>query len=345
MTLALSSVALASETNNGNPEYSSQANTVNSSYQDSVMLDGNKGLGSGALYDVVAYKTAGGKNAISLNIATADHVVRPNTGAYIDVGLHFGTGTFTLNSTNSTESYQLRGPGSYQLNEDLAYVGVTITQDQTDAETWTFLNSLTSQNPTLGQGGGSGSKLTNYGYGVSGKYLVDDFNVATGTHTEVALDTFTPGAQANGHVFTGKGFESEDDFGNQYNSGIDRLTTTTSVGVFDYASTNYQYNAMEWIMQDQAGFGQINSGDSGGAILSGGKIVGLNTFAVGSTYTLANGTINGEDFYYGSLGGGIAFTGDDIKWLNGLVPAPEPASLLGLAALAIGAVSRRRLKK
>lgn len=344
-TLLFLSSAFASETNNGNPEYSSQANTVYSSFQDSVLIDGTGiGYGSGALYNVSA-TTFNGQNAVEFNIATADHVMRPMTLDALNVTLHFGTGSITFNDTNSTDTFQLFGPGAYQLPEDLAWVGVTVEESQVDAETWAVLNSFTSQNPSLGMGGSQNAQLTNYGWGLSGKYLVDDYNPNTQTHAQAALDTFTPGAQANGHVFTGVGFESESDFAAEYRGKTDRFTKTTSNGIFDYYDGFYQYNAVQWDLLDKAGYGQINSGDSGGAILDNGKIIGVNTFAFGNTYTKGGGAITGEDFYYGSIGGGLAFNAADINWLNSFIPAPEPASTLGLAALGAGLIARRRRRQ
>jgi len=350
-------VAFGSETNQGAPPYSS---APDSGYQNIAAFSAAIGVGgvtnaggSAVLYAAQQVNVAG-VNTMFLDFATSAHVTA-SAGPYT-FNLHEGAGLFTLNGANSTVANPVnRGNGNYTLPEDLAWVGDSVTQNQVTPAQWAYLTALTAVNGMIASAFPKvGDTLTNFGFGRSGQYLYDDFNPVAGTHTDQHAATFTPGLQANGDTYTAEGFYWDNTLvGDQYGANnaangalanTDRFTTTVSNGVFTYTDGIYEYDAMEWDLLPTVGTGQINRGDSGGAIWNGDDIIGINSFAFGSR---SNGGAV-EKFYYGTLGGGLAFTPQDITWLDNeatVYAAPEPTTLIGLAIFGIGALARRRRRK
>lgn len=336
--LGIASSALASETNLGIPEYSVAANTSTTLAAFSVSVQGNKGSGSGALFDADLTQV-NGVNAIDLCIASADHVTSGQNANLMSVGLHMGNTLFTLNNTNSGILYHGRGN-----KEDLSFVGAEVRQDQVTGAQWNFLTALVGALPGLSAyNPAAGDQLLNFGFGRSGKYLYRDTD-ALGNSTLETADTFTPGLQANGHRFTALGFEYFRGDGAGVAYGTDRDTSTVADGAFNYVSGAYDYNSVRWTFSAANGTGQINSGDSGGAIYFDGGIVGVNTYAEGTVVQKdINGNVTQEQFTYGQRGGGLAFSKGDVAWLESQcqsVPEPSAFVVLGLGALAL--LVRRR---
>ena len=336
------SVAFGSEINTGIPEYSGAPDTFNSIVAFSAGITGNTGSGSSVLYEA-QQQNVGGVATMFLDFATANHVTSGN--ANFGFNLHMGNTLVNLTGANANVAAPVaRGNGNYGLPEDMSWVGLTVSQNQVNNATWQFLTALTAVNGTIASAlPKSGDMLTNFGFGYSGQYLYDDFNPGANTHTDQHAATFTPGLQGNGDTYTPEGFYWSNALPAADQYGTDRYMSTISNGVFTYTNGFYMYDSMQWDLQPIAGTGQINSGDSGGAIWNGDNVIGLNTYAFG----VKNAAKTQESFYYGSLGGGLAFTPQDIAWLDNqatVYAAPEPASLIGLAVLGIGALVRRRRK-
>ncbi len=345
LVVALGFVILtqASETNAGNPLYSAAPDTgFESIAAFSTGITGNNGSGSGALY-FARQSVLGGVNTMFLDVATAAHVVDGNAG--FSLNLHNGNTIVNLGAANSSFLVQDRGPGTYNLPEDMAWMGVSVGQNQVDNATWNYLTGLTAVNGILASAlPAVQDNLTNYGFGRSGRYFYDDFDPVANTHTDAYAYTYSEGVQPNGHTFTALGFNWQSDLAARDQYGTDRLTHTISNGTFVYTDRTYKYTSVQWDFRPTVNTGQINSGDSGGAIIDNSSLVGLNTFAFGSTYTI--GAVNGEDFLYGTIGGGIAFTPADVTFLNGKANSfvPEPSSLVALGVLAVGVLRQRRSK-
>ncbi|MHB8636451.1 MAG: PEP-CTERM sorting domain-containing protein [Fimbriimonadaceae bacterium] len=322
--------------------YSGQADGQTDTSDFDVMIQtftqtGGTQYGSGGLFAMNSV-TKGGNAAVTLGIATADHVFT-NATNWI-VSLPDGSGMVSLSSQLVAESYTARGNGNHGL-EDLGFVGLTIYQNQVGASTWNYLQTLTDVNGLLGLASPtSGLVIHNYGYGRSGEYL---------TAAGPVLTTNTP-ANVTGFQWS-QAFPPADQGG----AGIGRVTNQISTGISEVNNTviagyNYDYDAMTWALpaNNPAHLGQINSADSGGPIMSfNGSMVGVNTLAKGQI-----NAPNTEDFVYGDTfagtsyaGAGVAFNQGDLNFLNNsyaIVAAPEPTTMLGLALLGIGTLARRR---
>ncbi|MHB8636450.1 MAG: PEP-CTERM sorting domain-containing protein [Fimbriimonadaceae bacterium] len=301
-------------------------------------------IGSGALFAMQS-GTKGGANAVTLGIATSDFLMNGNTSW--TVSIPDGVSMFSFSNAAFTSNYVPRGVGALG-KEDLGFMGLTILQNQVGASTWSYLQSLSSVNGNLATASATaGLVIHNYGYGESGEYLTAAGEVLTTNDPSTVqgfryLNTFPPADQP----------------------GVGRVTNQTSLGIqqvnaavlgYNAAVYGYNYNGLTWTLpaKNPANLGQITNADDGGAIVSfTGAIVGINAVQNSTAITNVAGQTIGADYVYGSnfaasnfAGAGVAFDQGDLNFLNNqfaLVAAPEPASIIGLGALAIAVVGRRR---
>lgn len=273
----------------------------------SVQIETTTGLGSGGLFDrqIVNH---GGVDYLMLCFATADHVV---AGKTLD-RINFDT-NFSLNASGATFSSVI-GKG-FDGNQDLAFIGLMYDWSTLSGAFQTYINGFAPL--SMAAFDTNGTAVRSYGYGRTARY-------------------WTPGGGPRA------GFIWDSNLGL---SGIHRYVNHTVLRTGAYTGGPYSYNEIGWDTSAAAGEGQINSGDSGGVILQNGTWVGVNTYAVGTTFRV--GPTDYETFAYGDDGGGLAFTQQDVDWLYtncetfAAVPEPATMTLLGLAALA----RRRRAKK
>ncbi len=293
-----------------------------------------------------------GSETLCLGLATADHVMN-GVNTWNDTFHDGAGGTLSFASGSHFGTYVSRTAtygGVAGAPEDLGFSGLMIQEDEVSGAQWNALSSLVSGAPGLAEASGTAGIIeSNYGWGRSGQYWVKD--VTTGNY--YYMPTFTPGVQVggplNGDTLQGVGFYWTNTMAASYQPGTDRFTTTTSNGLQTYTSGGYKYQALYWTLQNQLNYGQINSGDSGGGIVSfNGALVGVNTYAQGQVFN--NKTQEG--FAYGSQGGGVGFTNDDVTWLTAqwnhynseCQSVPEPAEwTFGLASLVLIAKRHRKL--
>lgn len=343
------SLSLASETNfiNGAGTYTDPSvNYSTANFSAYVSLPGSSG--SAALFSA-KYDDSTGEPEICLGFVTADHVMTgENSYSYY---LHDGNHFDQLDSGSLTHEYDARGKDSrYAGNEDMGFTGFKVVQAFTDPNEWNNLLGLTQAssgiNGILGTASStSGLVQTNYGYGLSGRYLFHD----TISGNSFTATSYTPGP-GGGENLVGDGFAWRNTYPAGLGAGTDRFTNTHSSGIVAGANiTGYQYDSLQWKVENKNGYGAISQGDSGGAILNfNGALVGVNTFTTGAVYKDGAGNVTGRDWDYGSTQGGLAFTNDDVNWLNNQFmtfcdqAAPEPLTLVAFAAGLLGLLVFRR---
>lgn len=353
LVILTASACFGSETNLGNPLYSGNPSSNLSSELFSVMETHSDArfnyTGSMAVF-AATLSGVPGNEMLCIGLATADHVLT-GVNRWNDT-FHSGAGG-TLGFASSTHfgTYISRSVGYGGVTgakEDLGFSGLMIDEDEVTAAQWSALTTLVSGAPGLATASATAGLVeTNYGWGTSGQYWVED--VTTGKY--YFMPTFTAGLQTggpfNGDTLKGVGFYSSNTMAANYQSGIDRFTNTTSNGLKTYSDGTYTYNALYWSLQNKVNYGQINSGDSGGGIISfTGSLIGVNTYAVGQVFNRGRQ----EGFAYGSEGGGVGFTNDDVTWLTAewqhydavceSVPEPSEFAAMGLGILAF--LFRRR---
>lgn len=296
--------------------YASMANTPTAAWDQtvaanaldqSVRIGTTTGSGSGGMFDRQIINK-NGTDYLMLCFATADHVVAGGTLSDIT----FDT-NFSLNAAGATFQSVL-GKG-FDGNQDLAFIGLMYDWNSLSGAFQTYINGFAPL--SMAAFDTTGTAVRSYGYGRTARY-------------------WTPGGGPRA------GFIWDSTLGL---SGIHRYVNHTVLRTGNYAGGPYAYSEIGWDTSAAAGEGQINSGDSGGVILQNGTWVGVNTYAVGTTFRIAG--VDYETFAYGDDGGGLAFTQQDVDWLYdncetfSAVPEPATMTLLGLAALA----RRRRTKK
>ncbi|MFM9873195.1 MAG: PEP-CTERM sorting domain-containing protein [Fimbriimonadaceae bacterium] len=310
--------------------FGSMANTAGNAWDQTVasgtldqsvqVLNDDGSYGSGGLFGK-STTTVGDVDYINLCFATADHVLNGSSFSSVK----FGNGA---ELTRGASSLYMQKLGGWDNNQDLAFFGLSFRLDalQNPFQGGTyasFLDSLTTLNvQAYDYSVVDNAKVTSYGYGRSARYLVN----------------------GNGDRI---GFQWDSNLGGAGASGIHRNVNHTTLSFNTYSEGPYDYEAIKWETSDQAGEGQINSGDSGGVIsLSSDNHawVGVNTYAVGDPYRSMG--VDYEAFLYGSEGGGLGFTANDVDWLNTscmeFEAVPEPASMVILGFGAILALRRKR---
>ena len=309
--------------------YASMAIGAGASVSDQTVADGTfdysvyvnmeKHVGSGGLFDIELKTDRFNQDYFQLCFVTADHVVAGDKFAGIRFNGPGGT-NFSVGGAGQFSSISRLGSTG---KEDIAYIGVKVPTNTITAAQKTYLSGFSSKFADITPGAYSVDDIfDSYGYGPSAKSYTT-ISGSEGFFTDFSDATATPGTHRNVNL------------------------KMTSSG--NYTSGIYSYDAVKWNVEKVQTRGQINSGDSGGIILNDGNWVGINTYAEGIDVVNGAGTTIGEFFKKGSEGGGLAFTGDNKKWLGDNCDSfgriadtvPEPATFIALGA-GIAAFARRR---
>jgi hypothetical protein len=258
----------------------------------------------------------------TLCIVTADHVLSQNAPTTIGIR---GTMNGGFDVTAIASSQARRGPAG---EEDLGFVGFTIDLNKiSDIDQIDALALMTPESLAAAPAS-TPFDIRAYGYGATARPSTNfekiDFMGAIYIHP---LDDAA------------------------FGYGVERTYTATISQQGNYNKKGYQYNDMSYSFANKGdGFGL--GGDSGEGLIANGKVVGVYTRSESKFFDAAAmpcdpalGMCSVEAIYQGALGSGLAFTQEDVDWLNtncDQSAVPEPSTwLLALTGAAFGWRRRR----